>query len=630
MNLDLVDVSVSVAGSNVIFSQMTLHQKMNAHAFCEILVDYDAFGDKTWMSDPIKIVNFIGESLSITMTHKVSGITCVFSGLVSSISFSGYHGANNNILIRGTDETINLAGKPHIDSFVNKTLEEIVNEAVGTSGNGAAISVKPEYSKPIDFQMQYNETCFDFINRLSYLYGESFYSKDGSEVFFGKIDTEDSVDITYDVEMTEFNLDANLRPPVFGHYNYLNYYHEEWLKETRKPIPEAAGYLQPALDKSEKIYTSKVNTPAGALVHDSDSLLKMVDIERRRAVADMLILSGKTQTCKVGLGKVVTVGFPGNLNIDTSPGAFIVTEVTHTVNKEGHYENQFKGVRAALGYIPVHDVKLPTAAPQRATVVSNADPEGKGRIQVQMQFQKYNNKETNWIRVLTPDGGGTGHVPTNRGFVFIAEQGDDVMIQFEDNDPARPYCAGSLFPETIGKGGGADNHLKTIKTRSGHTIALDDADDTLSITIVDRKNNLIYIDSANNDITVTANRHVTINATETMTLNAKNIYVNAEENITMSAENDITQVAGNGMSESAGEAHTIQAKNTNILVQENSYTDVQKDMVTSVGANSNITVVNNLSMTTGRLEGNVTDADMFVDVTGKITLKSGDVIDIAQ
>jgi len=573
MNLNLVEVSVSIAGTSVVFSQMSLHQQMNSHHQCEILVDYDAFADKSWMSDPVKIINFIGESLSITMSHKVTGETCIFNGLVSNVSFTGYHGANNHILIRGTSETIKLEGKPHMDSFVNKTLEDIVNEVVANSGSGAAITVKPEYSKPLDFQMQYNESAFDYLNRLSYLYGESFYSKDGSEVFFGKIEPEDSVDIMYDIEMTEFNLDASLRPPVFQHYNYQQYYHEEWLKETRKPVPEAAGYLQPALDKSEMIYTSKVNTPSGALVHDSDSLLKMVDIERTRAVADMLVLSGKTQTCKVGLGKVVTVGFPGNLKIDTSPGAFIVTEVTHTVNKEGHYSNEFKGVRAALGYIPVHRVKLPVTAPQRATVLSNADPEGKGRIQVQMQFQKYSGKETNWIRVLSPDAGGTGHVPKNRGYVFIPEEGDDVMIQFEDNDPARPYCAGSLFPETIAKGGYADNHLKTIMTRSGHTIALNDEESSLSITIKDRNGNIMNFD--------TVGKNITITAPETITMNANNIILNAETSITSSAGEDITSSAGNNVSTSAGNNmmdvvrndYNMMAANITELAKENHQSD---------------------------------------------------------
>lgn len=157
------------------------------------------------------------------------------------------------------------------------------------------------------------------------------------------------------------------------------------------------------------------------------------------------------------------------------------------------------------------------------------------------------------------------------------------MIQFEDNDPARPYCAGSLFPETIGKGGGADNHLKTIKTRSGHTIALDDADDTLSITIVDRKNNLIYIDSANNDITVTANRHVTINATETMTLNCKNMNVNVSENMVTKIGNDQQTTIGNNQQTTVAQDIAISATNVNEVYSEDSISNVGCKKTTTVG-----------------------------------------------
>lgn len=591
MNLNLVEVSVSVAGSNVIFSQMTLHQKMNSHHYCEVIVDYDAFGDKTWMADPVKIINFIGESLSITMTHKVTGESSVFNGLVSNVSFTGYHGANNHILIRGTSETIKLDGKPHMDSFVNKTLEDIVNEAVGTSGNGAAIDVKPEYTNNIDYQMQYNESCFEFLNRLSYLYGESFYSKDGSDVFFGKIEPDDSADIMYDIEMTEFNLDANLRPPIFKHYNYLQYYHEEWEKETRKPVPEAAGYLQPALDKSEMIYTSKVSTPAGALVHDSDSLLKMVDIERTRAVADMLILSGKTQTCKVSLGKVVTVGFPGNLKIDTSPGAFIVTEVTHSVDKKGHYINEFKGVRAALGYIPVHEVKLPVTAPQRATVLSHADPEGKGRIQVQMQFQKYANKETNWIRVLSPDAGGS-----ERGYIFVPEIGDEVMVQFEDNDPARPYCAGSLFTEPAARGGLSGNHLKSIITRSGIKIIFNDDEGSLHIEDpsgntwdMDGKSNIrvnapndMSINVGNNmDVTVGGNMEVSVGNNQTNTIGA-----NQSNSVGKDQQNSIS----NNQETVVGETISIAATNMEEIYAQNADTNVDGKQTVTSGESDYFTV----------------------------------------
>lgn len=574
MNLNTVEVSVSIAGAKVIFSKMTLHQKMNSHHTCEVLVDYDAFGDKTWMADPVKIINFIGESFSITMTHKVTGDSCIFNGLVSNVSFTGYHGANNHILVRGVSETIKLAGKPNMDSFVNKTLEEIVNEAVGTSGNGAAIKVKPEYTKPIDFQMQYNESCFDFLNRLSYLYGESFYSKDGSDVFFGKPELDETADIIYDIDMTEFNLDANLMAPKFKHYNYLQYYHEEKIKETRKEVPDAAGYLQPALNKSEMIYTSEVTTPAGALVHDPDALLKMIDIERTRAVADMLILSGKTQTCKVGLGRVVTVGFPGELQISTSPGAFVVTEVTHQVDMEGNYSNSFSGVRAALGYIPVHEVNLPVTAPQRATVLSNADPDGRGRIQVQFQWQKYVGKETNWLRVLSPDAGGK-----ERGYIFIPEVGDEVMVQFEDNDPARPYCTGSLYTEPAARGGLSGNHLKSIITRSGIKMIFND--DEGSLHIEDPSGNTVDLDGKGN-IDVNAPNNITITAGKTMTLNSTTMNVNVSENQTNTIGDNQQNSIGSNQEITVGDTITITSTDMEETYSNNATTAIgEKQSITS-------------------------------------------------
>jgi len=40
---------------------------------------------------------------------------------------------------------------------------------------------------------------------------------------------------------------------------------------------------------------------------------------------------------------------------------------------------------------------------QMATVLSNADPHGAGRVQVRMNWQT-DNMRTSWVRVMTPDG----------------------------------------------------------------------------------------------------------------------------------------------------------------------------------------------------------------------------------
>ncbi len=124
--------------------------------------------------------------------------------------------------------------------------------------------------------------------------------------------------------------------------------------------------------------------------------------------------------------------------------------------------------------------RMPLAETQMATVLSNADPQGKGRVRVRMNWQT-NGMQTGWVRVMTPDGGSSSDVKSNRGFVFIPEVGDQVLLGFRHGDPARPYVMGSLFNGTTGGGGGSNNSIKSLKTRSGISVILNDDNRSLEI-----------------------------------------------------------------------------------------------------------------------------------------------------
>ena len=125
-------------------------------------------------------------------------------------------------------------------------------------------------------------------------------------------------------------------------------------------------------------------------------------------------------------------------------------------------------------------LRMPLAETQMATVLSNADPQGKGRVRVRMNWQT-NGMQTGWVRVMTPDGGSSSDVKSNRGFVFIPEVGDQVLLGFRHGDPARPYVMGSLFNGTTGNGGGSNNSIKSLKTRSGISVILNDDNRSLEI-----------------------------------------------------------------------------------------------------------------------------------------------------
>lgn len=92
-------------------------------------------------------------------------------------------------------------------------------------------------------------------------------------------------------------------------------------------------------------------------------------------------------------------------------------------------------------------------------------------MKVVFDWQK-KGKTTNWIRVQSPNAGTSDAVSKNRGWVFVPEVGDQVMVGYEHGNPDRPYVTGAMFHKDSGKGGDKDNKLKSIITRSGNTILL--------------------------------------------------------------------------------------------------------------------------------------------------------------
>jgi uncharacterized protein (DUF2345 family) len=101
------------------------------------------------------------------------------------------------------------------------------------------------------------------------------------------------------------------------------------------------------------------------------------------------------------------------------------------------------------------------------------------------------------------------------------------MIDFEYGDPSRPYVSGSLFSERVSVGGGANNRRKSIVTRSGISIILDDDENRGSVTVKDPSGNIIKTDG---------NGNMAVTAPGTLTINATDIKVNASNSINVQSK----------------------------------------------------------------------------------------------
>jgi uncharacterized protein involved in type VI secretion and phage assembly len=142
-------------------------------------------------------------------------------------------------------------------------------------------------------------------------------------------------------------------------------------------------------------------------------------------------------------------------------------------------------------------------------VTNNKDPEKLGRIKVKFPWLS-DADESNWARVSSPMAGPL------RGIFFLPEIDDEVLVVFEHGLVHRPYVLGALWNKTDKPPeGNADgkNNLRIIKSRSGHTITLDDTDGKEKITVLDKTGkNKIEIDSSKNTITVLSDKDMAIQA----------------------------------------------------------------------------------------------------------------------
>jgi uncharacterized protein involved in type VI secretion and phage assembly len=166
-------------------------------------------------------------------------------------------------------------------------------------------------------------------------------------------------------------------------------------------------------------------------------------------------------------------------------------------------------------------------------VTNNQDPDNMHRVKVRFPWLS-NDVESNWARVASPMA---GH---QRGVYCLPEVDDEVLVAFEHGIVDHPYVLGSLWngrddpPESNGNG---ENNHRTIKSRSGHIVRLNDAAGSETIEIIDKSgDNRIVVNTAQNSITIDARSDITIkSATGKLTMEANGIEMKSQAGITAQA-----------------------------------------------------------------------------------------------
>ncbi|MCD0455040.1 phage baseplate assembly protein V [Chryseobacterium sp. LC2016-27] len=542
----LVKLSLVIEGKVIkYYKHFKLTQSSQKHHEFTLTLAHDTLGDR--QTHTLEEANkFLGKRLTAVISYKdiENSPERTFVGVITGVGFSQEKMSLGNIVLSGYSPTILLDGAPHIQSFggdqaVNMGIiaEEVIKQGLDKSRFDIRIDTN-DYSQII-YSSQYDETHYNYLARMAEAYGEQFYY-DGEVLHFGKLPPQNKpIKLTYGSSANDIKVElkaVHTKPQFYGYNSNKN----EVLKSGSTPIQHVGDLAKTAYQHNDAIYKtpSLRVAPIKATTH-LDVEYSQKSTSGSEAV-NVFNLSGSTTVPFLHPGCSVDIEMRKPDTNETSYFTRImITETTHEIDTIGHYTGSFAGIASDTGFLPKPEFTVPTAQPQIATVISNTDPEGQGRVQVRFDWQT--NDTTHFIRMMSPDAGGTDQITQNRGYVAIPEVGDQVMVNFVHNHPDRPFVMGGMFHGGTALGGFADNRVKSIMTRSGHKVVFTEDE---SIIITDRSGNEIHLDTTGSNINITA--------PETMTLNCKNMFINVSENMTTSVGMDQSDTIGMNRTQSIG------------------------------------------------------------------------------
>ena len=560
----VVKLDIVVEGKAVNhFKHFRLQQSARRHHDFELVLAHDSLGDAQ-NHNLEQAQKFLGKRITVVFKYKDAESESperTFVGLITKVAFSQEKMSLGNIILKGKSPTILMDAAPHTQSFggnqeVNTHIiaNRIIKETLAS--NKFDFRVDTQNKSYINYSSQYNETHYNYLTRIAEAYGEQFYY-DGEVLHFGKLpSSEKPIMLVYGSNVNDVNVElkaVHTKPEYFG-YNSSSHTKMVGADDRIQHLGELSSK---AYELNDTIFTTRSLTPTpinANMFRDVDDSQKSA---RGSKAVEVFTVTGQTTVPFLYIGCVADLAMRKTGSNETSHfTTLMITEVSHEVDARGYYTGSFEAIAEGTGFMPKPDFEMPKAEPQVATVISNVDPLNQGRIQVRFDWQV--NDTTHFIRMMSPDAGGTDAITQNRGFVAVPEIGDQVMVGFEYHNPDFPFAMGGMFHGQVGLGGGVNNHLKSIQTRSGIQVLMNDAEK--SVTIKDPSGNTYFMDGQGN-IHVTAPKNMTFTAGEDM-------HISVGRNMTTKIGKDSTMHIGNDHTESITKRYTQTSENKSVTVKQ--------------------------------------------------------------
>lgn len=461
----------------------------------------------------------VGRELKVEMGAG-DELEAVFDGEIVGLELQPTAQGTQTLVVRGYDRSHRLHRGRQTRSFVQMTDSDLVTRIAREVG------LRPEVestSEVYDYILQDNRTNYDFVRDRAERIGFSFWVEEG-KLFFNRPSASPPEPLTLEwgTALLHFH-------PVLSAGRQVNeVVVRGWDPQEKRAIVGQAtdGRGTPEIGEERS---------GGELAQEAFGEARAVVVHRpvrTQAEADALAQSlcdelsnafvraeGRSTGNPVlrpgGLLEIQHVG-------ERFSGRYYVTQAVHRLSsRTGTYETSFvvSGSQAQT----LLDLVQPPGEGREwislGVVTDNNDPEAIGRVKVQLPWLG-DDVESTWARTAAPMAG------DERGFFFLPEVGDEVLVGFEHGDVHRPYILGALWNgqdapplgsgDAVGAGGQVMQRI--IKTSAGHIILLDDDDAGGGITIEDSAGNKIVLDTASNGLKIEVQGNLEIEAQGTVTI----------------------------------------------------------------------------------------------------------------
>lgn len=464
--------------SNITLNHVSMNQELNRHWWCQAQCRH--LEDQR---NSIKAEAWLGKSFEVIAGENGSHKT-IFHGFVLEVELVYEISKAYTVLIQAVTRSYKMSVTERHAYYAGKKLADIAQELAQKSGLKSQVQCNDR--RPLNY-VQWGEPDWDFLRRIADDHGCWMRpTQDGIEIHdrFQHGTKLEWLKAHEANALLSFSLKAALSPPGCdgAHYHFHRMKSETYknVKDDPQFYGSAGSFVDSAKRGSDDMIPSAYLHQRARVV-TLDDYEKLLKKESVRSAGSRVNGSGESQNPDL---------LPGNeLQIEGAPdaqGTYGVTHVSTRWDPATGYRNHFICTPWKNYADPNPPALRPWYGLVPARVVEHNDPAKMGRIKVQYFWQE--DSTAHWARMITP------HAGADRGFMFMPEKGDEVVVGFEDGDLERPVAFGCVWngvdqaPRQEFWGGELDeNDVKRIITKSGHRIQMVDKQGKESIVVATPK-----------------------------------------------------------------------------------------------------------------------------------------------